>query len=427
MVITKRFDVDLVGRKIPLCLDCMQGDADSRAIAYSLFEDGSTYAIPSNATLRIAYQKADKTGGVYSQMPDGTAAYEITGNTVTVRLVADVLAEAGMAVVQPILYDSTGTILGVWSTDIVVWRTVSKEQTSTGVNYSSYENDIGVLQAKVKRLEALVDGGGTTETCTITQNCVNCASSSGISIVNKGGSFTATYTPDSGYISVTLTVKMGDADITSSAATNGRVSISEVAGDVVITAKGVKETYQVVNSLTDCTSSNKSTNVEVNGTYTATITQSGDYKLKTVVIKMAGTDITDDVVTYSTSGSYNIRNYVSAEINIPKVTGKLEITGVGEKWYWMSLTAENCTTKQTTGCVDKQHSNYAWDGDTFKQVYAPATGYTGVSITVKKGSASGTDVTSSVVDKTAIGDVLYDSITINDVHDKYYITVTGTK
>ena len=427
MVITKRFDVDLVRRKIPLCLDCMQGDTDSRAIEYALSEDGSTYTIPSNATLRIAYEKADKTGGVYSQMPDGSAAYEIRGNTVTIRLVADVLAEAGMAVVQPILYDSNGAILGVWSTDIVVWRAVSKEQTSTGVNYSSYENDIGVLQAKVKRLESLIDGGGTAETYTITQSCVNCTSSSGVSVVNKNGSFSATYTPNSGYISVTLNVKMGGVDITSSAATNGKVSISEVTGDVVITAKGVKETYPVVNSLTDCTSSNNSTSAEVNGSYTAMITQSGDYKLKTVIVKMGGTDITDDVVTYSVSGQYNIRNYVSAEINIAKVTGKLEITGIGEKWYWMSLTSENCTTKQTTGCVDKQHSNYAWDGDTFKQVYAPATGYTGVSITVKKGSSSGTDVTSSVVDKTAIGDVIYDSITINDVHDKYYITVTGTK
>lgn len=651
MVVTKTFDVDLVRLAIPLTWACMQGDANSRAICYRLYADGLSYEIPSGVSLRIAYEKADKTSGVYSQLPDGSSAYEISGNTVTIRLIEDISAKSGMALVQPILYDSDGNVLGIWSTDIIVRRGVNKESSSTGVNYSSYENDIGTLQAKVKRLESLVDGGSTTETYGITQSCTNCTSSSNVSAVNKNDSFTATYTPNPGYSSVSLIVKMGGMDITTSSVSDNKVTISKVIGNVAITANGVKTitytvsfsgvsgiasqtvaaggyatepptptkdgyvfdgwyngnskwnfntdkvtsnitltakfneltkytittnysessipsktttvnsgesysatieipsnyafksatvkmggtditstalsgkkvtinkvmdnvvitvnvnqtfqiitttrgvtlsnttsviakgssyectvtpasgynavtitvrqgsssgtdvtdkyvsgnkinipsvtfnvyitaygytltSYDVTNNLTNCTTSNSATTVEADASYTATVTHSDGYALKTLTVKMGETDITNDVVTHSTN-KYNVRNYVSASIKIPKVTGKVEITGIGAHQYNMHGTKSGCSLYRESGTISGWNG-VVWEGANYNALYKPSSEYTSVSITVKKGSSSGTDVTSSVVGKTTFNGVSYDSVTINDVKDNYYINARGT-
>lgn len=139
---------------------------------------------------------------------------------------------------------------------------------------------------------------------------------------------------------------------------------------------------------------------------------------------MGGTDITNDVVTYSTN-KYNVPTYVSASIKIPKVTGKVEITGIGAHQYNMFGTKSGCSLYRESGTISGW-TGVVWEGANYNALYKPSSEYTRVSITVKKGSSSGTDVTSSVVGKTTFNGVSYDSVTIYNVKDNYYINARGT-
>ena len=58
--------------------------------------------------------------------------------------------------------------------------------------------------------------------------------------IEDGAAYTATLTADTGYILNSVTVTMGGTDITSTAYSNGNISIASVTGDIVITAVATK-------------------------------------------------------------------------------------------------------------------------------------------------------------------------------------------
>ena len=58
--------------------------------------------------------------------------------------------------------------------------------------------------------------------------------------IEDGAAYTATLTADTGYILNSVTITMGETDITSTAYSNGNISIASVTGDIVITAVATK-------------------------------------------------------------------------------------------------------------------------------------------------------------------------------------------
>ena len=77
-----------------------------------------------------------------------------------------------------------------------------------------------------------------TNSYSITNNLTNCTTSNSSPYVLKNGIYTATLTSDTGYILNTVTVTMGDIDITSTAynSVTNSIIINNVTGDIVITA-----------------------------------------------------------------------------------------------------------------------------------------------------------------------------------------------
>ena len=107
-----------------------------------------------------------------------------------------------------------------------------------GVNISAtaYNNGLITIGSVTGNVSITASAVATGETHSVTQNLTNVTSSFTGNSVADGASLTATLTADGGYTIDTVEVTMGGDDVTATAYDDGVVSISEVTGDVVITA-----------------------------------------------------------------------------------------------------------------------------------------------------------------------------------------------
>lgn len=92
-------------------------------------------------------------------------------------------------------------------------------------------------------------GGSTVTTHAVTNKLTNCTSSNGASAVNAGAAYSATISASDGYTldGATVSVTMGGTNITSTAYSNGKISIASVTGAVVITVSAVKKASGYTN------------------------------------------------------------------------------------------------------------------------------------------------------------------------------------
>ena len=86
----------------------------------------------------------------------------------------------------------------------------------------------------IDALEYNLSGG--LQKYNITYNLINSSSSNTKTRISESKSYTTTITAQSGYSLLSVTVTMGGTDITSTAYSNGVVTIAEVTGDIVISA-----------------------------------------------------------------------------------------------------------------------------------------------------------------------------------------------
>lgn len=97
MNITYEVSTDLAYAS-PACLPpiaVMQGDGYCRTIAFVLKNGGKALAVAEDVRVCVGYERPDGTSGLYDTLPDGTAAWAVTGNTVTVAIAPQVMTEAG--------------------------------------------------------------------------------------------------------------------------------------------------------------------------------------------------------------------------------------------------------------------------------------------------------------------------------------------
>lgn len=169
--------------------------------------------------------------------------------------------------------DAEGTVR--WSTSNPNVASVSSNGTVTAVGNGSC-----IIAASVGSVTAncSVTVSGVALMRTVTNTLTGCTNSNNAATVADGGSYTGTLTATTGYTmtGATVTVLMGGIDVTSTAYSNGVISISEVTGNIVITAEAVESPLYAFANGTKTFSDNHTVTV-ANGNE-VTVTESGQNK-----------------------------------------------------------------------------------------------------------------------------------------------------
>lgn len=131
MIVTHKISMDLERNRLLSHVDVMQGDKYSRNLEITLVANSAAWQIPEGATAIIRYSRPDGTGGNYEVMPDGSNAYTISDNVLTVAMAPAVCAVPGPVHLAVGLINDAQEI-NTFAIDLHVRRNPGLEVTSTG-------------------------------------------------------------------------------------------------------------------------------------------------------------------------------------------------------------------------------------------------------------------------------------------------------
>lgn len=152
MQVTKNITLDLLETGSPVIIKAKQNDRNTRYIAAHLYVDGLSYPVPSGTEIAFRYKKPDGTAGFYDALPDNSPAITVSGNTVTVELVEQVLTATGCVHCEINMYNAASEKLTTFTFEISVEESVL---TDAEIISSDYYN---VLTAEIaKALQAVTD------------------------------------------------------------------------------------------------------------------------------------------------------------------------------------------------------------------------------------------------------------------------------
>ena len=95
MIVTHKLTLDLARAGVPSRIDVSQDDRYSRDLEIRLLANGAPYCPPEGCQVLIRYEKPDHRGGSYDVLPDGTPAWKLNGNLLTVALAPQVCTVPG--------------------------------------------------------------------------------------------------------------------------------------------------------------------------------------------------------------------------------------------------------------------------------------------------------------------------------------------
>ena len=214
------------------------------------------------------------------------------------------------------------------------------------------EIEINKLKQDLEDMKTEVDNIKPVVTYSITYDLTSVTSTNTMISIIENNSYNTVLSCASGYDFSNVTVTMNGVDITNNVVTTSAtdertINISNVTGNIVITAVAkeiIEKIYTITYKLSGCTSTNKTSNLTgENNSYSTKINPNNGYEIDSIKVTMGGTNITNDVVT---------DNY----IEISNVTGNIVITATA---VTTAVTEEILTLHQ--GYPRQNSSSY--DGD----------------------------------------------------------------
>lgn len=113
MEVIKTIIHDLTGYKRET-VDVSRSDRGSRVVRCRLTAAGSPWEVPAGCRVQVAYELPDGTPGLYEELADGTAAGEVDGSTVDLRIAEALTLQAGVAEISGVLIGPDGDQIATW-------------------------------------------------------------------------------------------------------------------------------------------------------------------------------------------------------------------------------------------------------------------------------------------------------------------------
>lgn len=104
MKILQTVNMDLARKGAAPRIDAVQDDKYSRDLQLVVYENEKPWPIPHGTTVIVHYQKPDGTGGSYNLLPDGSVAWTVADNLITVALAPQVCTVPGIVQMAVSLY-----------------------------------------------------------------------------------------------------------------------------------------------------------------------------------------------------------------------------------------------------------------------------------------------------------------------------------
>lgn len=110
MIATTKRKMDLTQPDILPEVHLVQDDRYSRNVELLLYSNGIAFTLPEGCSALIRYTKPDGKTGTYDTMPDGSPAWSIQDNVLTLRLAPQVCTTPGKVTLMATLFSGDGEL-----------------------------------------------------------------------------------------------------------------------------------------------------------------------------------------------------------------------------------------------------------------------------------------------------------------------------